>query len=70
VAVVVEALLGIPTIAARFAQLAQGELCQITIARLSALAFLHDAGKANRGFQSRWEAGVRGAGHITERAWR
>jgi CRISPR-associated endonuclease/helicase Cas3 len=69
VAAVLEALFAVPVIAARLARLAGGDLTEVTIARLCALAFLHDIGKANRGFQSRWEAGVRGAGHIGELAW-
>jgi CRISPR-associated endonuclease/helicase Cas3 len=69
VAAVVEALFQVPVIAARLARLAGGDLARVTIARLCALAFLHDIGKANRGFQSRWQPGVRGAGHIAELAW-
>ena len=56
-------------IAERFSRLAGDDLDRVTIARLCALAFLHDTGKANLGFQSRWQAGVRGAGHIAELAW-
>jgi len=59
----------VPVIAERFSRLAGDDLDRVTIARLCALAFLHDIGKANLGFQSRWQAGVRGAGHIAELAW-
>jgi CRISPR-associated endonuclease/helicase Cas3 len=69
VATVLEALLRVPAIAARLARLIGGPLDQGSISKLGALAFLHDIGKANRGFQSRWETGVRGAGHIGELAW-
>lgn len=65
VAAVTEALLAVPTIADRLARLAGAPLDRAAQARLAALAFLHDIGKANRGFRSRWHAGVRGAGHIT-----
>jgi CRISPR-associated endonuclease/helicase Cas3 len=69
VAAVLEALCHVPVIAARLARLAGSDLDRVTTARLCALAFLHDIGKANRGFQSRWQPGVRGAGHIAELAW-
>lgn len=64
VAAVMEALLDLPVIADRLARLADRPMTVTVRARLAALAFLHDIGKANRGFRSRWFAGVRGAGHI------
>jgi CRISPR-associated endonuclease/helicase Cas3 len=69
VAAVLESLLRVPVISARLGRLSGHNLDRITISRLCALAFLHDIGKANRGFQSRWVAGVCGAGHIAELAW-
>ena len=69
VAAVLQSLLEVPVIADRFSRLAGRSLDRVTVLRLAALSFLHDAGKANRGFQSRWTHGVRGAGHITEFAW-
>ena len=42
---------------------------RVLVARLAALAFLHDIGKANRGFRTRWHAGVKGSGHIRELHW-
>ena len=54
VAAVLLVLLEQPTIAARLARLAEREgLDAVTCARLGALAFLHDIGKANRGFRAR-----------------
>lgn len=51
---VMERLLAIPTIADRLARLAgMASLTPVTIARLSLLAAIHDAGKANRGFWNR-----------------
>lgn len=64
VAAVMEALLAVPTISDRLARLAGRRLDATDQARLVALAFLHDIGKANRGFRTRWRAGVRGEGHI------
>lgn len=37
--------------------------------RLAALAFLHDIGKANRGFQARSDPSAAQVGHIDELAW-
>ncbi len=64
VAAVMEALLAVPTISDRLSRLAGRRLDATDQARLVALAFLHDIGKANRGFRRRWCAGVRGEGHI------
>lgn len=60
VAAVVEALLKQPTIRRRLAGAAGLEtLDPLTCARLAALAFLHDIGKANRGFRARVTAKCR-----------
>lgn len=64
VAAVMESLLRNPVFRKRFSVLAGRLLDEVDIARLSALAFLHDIGKVNRGFRQRWKKGVRGAGHI------
>ncbi len=51
----------------RLGQLAQGEpLTDVQIARLAALAALHDAGKVNHGFQNRWSDDLQGprGGHV------
>jgi CRISPR-associated endonuclease/helicase Cas3 len=70
VAAVLEGLLGVPIIAERLGRLAGRPLDSIMVARLSALAFLHDIGKANRAFRARWQGGgVRGSGHIRELHW-
>jgi CRISPR-associated endonuclease/helicase Cas3 len=54
VSAVIEALLDQPTINRRLARSAgRDRLDRQTCARLAALAFLHDIGKANRGFQRR-----------------
>jgi hypothetical protein len=54
VAAVVEALLLQPTVRRRLATAAgRTDLDEITRTRLSALSFLHDIGKANRGFRAR-----------------
>ena len=59
VAAVLLALLEQPTIAARLARLAgRDALDKVTRDRLGALAFLHDIGKANRGFRARVDPGV------------
>ncbi|AWN40504.1 hypothetical protein DK389_08130 [Methylobacterium durans] len=70
VAAVVEALLQIPTLQQRLATTAGWrELDPVTITRLAALSFLHDIGKANRGFQARLELGALPVGHIDQLAW-
>ena len=53
VAAVFEALAALPSIRARLERLAGDELTETVIARLAVLAFLHDIGKANVGFQSK-----------------
>jgi CRISPR-associated endonuclease/helicase Cas3 len=52
------ALLDLPLIAARLRQIGRidGAAAGATSAKLAALAFLHDIGKANRGFQARSKA--------------
>src|SRR5215468_5176715 len=50
VAAVFEVVLGLPQIATRLAMAAGRDLDAIDVARLTVLAFLHDLGKANRGF--------------------
>lgn len=70
VAAVLMALLDQPTIAARLAQLGDlTELNPVMRARLGALAFLHDIGKANRGFQARVDPAAPTVGHIDQLAW-
>ena len=54
VAAVVHALLELPTIRERMEHLAGRALAPSDILRLTVLAFLHDIGKASRGFQSKW----------------
>ena len=73
VAAVFEALMRVPTIERRIATLCgRQSLDERTIQRLTALAFLHDIGKANRGFQNkqyskeeRRERKLETAGHIS-----
>jgi CRISPR-associated endonuclease/helicase Cas3 len=70
VAAVMLALLNQPTIASRIAK--AGGLIDLSAgmrARLGALAFLHDFGKANRGFQARHDPDAPKVGHIDQVAW-
>lgn len=53
VAAVVLALMQLPVIRSRFEHLANRPLSQRDLDRLAVLAFLHDIGKASRGFQSK-----------------
>jgi CRISPR-associated endonuclease Cas3-HD len=70
VAAVVEALLLQPTIRRRMATAGgRTELDEITLARLGALALLHDIGKANRGFRARVNQEAPPIGHIDQLAW-
>ena len=70
VAAVIEALLAQPTLKFRLARAAGlTELDEIACARLAALAFLHDIGKANRGFRARVNLGAPIVGHIDQLAW-
>ncbi len=65
VAACLRGLLDLPIIERRLATLAgRDELDGRTRDRLAAFTFLHDLGKANTGFQARWDATVRGSGHI------
>lgn len=70
VAAVVEALLAQPTILKRLAGAAGLKtLDPLTCARLTALAFLHDIGKANRGFRARVDPRAETVGHIDQLSW-
>ena len=69
VAAVLLGLLAQPTIAARMARMAGRPLDDVTVSRLGALAFLHDIGKANRGFRARVDPKVERIGHIDQVAW-
>jgi len=70
VAAVVEALLAQPTILKRLAGAAGLKtLDPLTCARLAALAFLHDIGKANRGFRARVDPRAETIGHIDQLSW-
>src|SRR5690349_2721275 len=70
VAAVIAALLEQPTINRRLAQTAgRHVLDSRTCVRLAALAFLHDIGKANRGFRKRIDPAAPLVGHIDQLAW-
>lgn len=70
VAAVILTLLAQPTTVARMAQLAgRDRLDEVTLARLGALAFLHDIGKANRGFRARVDPHAPPVGHIDQVGW-
>lgn len=70
VAAVFAALLRQPTIRRRLAAAAGlSDLGPVVCARLTALVFLHDIGKANRGFQARIDLQAALVGHIDELAW-
>jgi CRISPR-associated endonuclease/helicase Cas3 len=70
VAAVIEALLAQPTINQRLARAAgRTDLDTRTCERLAALAFLHDIGKANRGFRRRIDPQAPTVGHIDQLAW-
>jgi CRISPR-associated endonuclease/helicase Cas3 len=67
VAACFEAALACPVPAARLAALAgQRDLPAVWVARLCVIAALHDFGKANRGFQARWDAEAPFVGHCRE----
>lgn len=71
VAACAEALLRQETTARRLLRLAGtggDALPEAWVARLCAIAFLHDAGKVNAGFQARADAGAARVGHIDELA--
>nr|WP_171070162.1 CRISPR-associated helicase Cas3' [Methylobacterium terricola] len=65
------ALLDLPLIGTRLQRLGRVDEADAAAisAKLSALAFLHDIGKANRGFQARSDADALRVGHIDELAW-
>lgn len=71
VAACVEALLAMPTLADRLGVVPSD---RVGVSRLSAIAFLHDLGKANHGFQNKrhrqpdghYPAGLVVAGHVQE----
>ena len=70
VAACTECLLALPIVRARLTALAGVvDFPEIWAERLSALALLHDFGKANRGFQSRACNPSARAGHIAEAAY-
>ncbi|MCO6416032.1 CRISPR-associated helicase Cas3' [Siccirubricoccus sp. KC 17139] len=70
VAAVAEALLDMPILGRRLARLADRDaLDPVTKARLAALCFLHDIGKANRGFRRRVDPQALPVGHIDQLLW-
>jgi CRISPR-associated endonuclease/helicase Cas3 len=70
VAAVLLTLLDQPTINSRLARLAGRDTLEpVTRERLGALAFLHDIGKANRGFRARVDPHAPLVGHIDQVAW-
>jgi len=67
VAAVFEAILAVPLVARRLASLARyGRLDEQTQMRLCVFAALHDFGKANNGFQARWDSSAAWIGHVHE----
>lgn len=63
-------MLAQPTINQRLAVTAdRATLDPVTCARLAALSFLHDIGKANRGFRRRVDPKAPTVGHIDQLAW-
>jgi CRISPR-associated endonuclease/helicase Cas3 len=67
VAAVFEAMINVPCVATRLACLAGlNRLPDVWRPRLVTLVALHDFGKANRGFQARWDVGARPIGHTKE----
>ena len=70
VAAVIEELLRQPTINQRLSRTAGlSQLDDASCARLAAIAFLHDIGKANRGFRARVDPNAPPVGHIDQLAW-
>lgn len=75
VAACFEALLADQVLRHRFRDAAgqEKDLCDVTLARLAVLAFLHDFGKLNAGFQFKLKSNRTGlprpAGHIYEALW-
>ncbi len=67
VAAIFSAMLAVPVVAARLAKLAGlSALDPVLAARLGVLAGLHDFGKANHGFQNRWDPAAPPIGHMAE----
>lgn len=66
VAAMFHAISGVPAVGERLAALGGAPMSACTRARLAAYAALHDFGKANAGFQARWNAGAPPVGHCTE----
>ena len=64
VSAVAEALLGLPVVRKRLGALAGRHLSDVDVARICFLCGLHDAGKANHGFQARLRNEKPDAGHI------
>ncbi|WP_210261150.1 HD domain-containing protein [Enterovirga aerilata] len=71
VSAVLAAILDLPLLRKRLSALGAAEALDSPAARsrLAALAFLHDIGKANRGFPARSDPAARIVGHIDELAW-
>jgi CRISPR-associated endonuclease/helicase Cas3 len=68
VAAVFEAILSTSVVLSRLERLAERPICEAQLSRLGVLAAIHDFGKANRGFQARWNAHAENIGHVRE-AW-
>ena len=67
VAACMEALLALPLVQSRLAALAGIErLPNVWVSRIAAHAFLHDLGKANRGFRTRLRKGAPPIGHVIQ----
>ncbi|MCC6863497.1 MAG: hypothetical protein IT544_01630 [Rhodobacteraceae bacterium] len=70
VAGVFRRLIARPVTRARLTSAAQRPaLEEVTLDRLSVLAFLHDFGKANQGFQARKDPKARTIGHLSRARW-
>jgi CRISPR-associated endonuclease/helicase Cas3 len=70
VAAVTWELLQLPVVNSRLARLAgRAKLDETSCSRLACLTFLHDLGKANRGFQARVDPKAPRVGHIQEAFW-
>ena len=67
VAACMEALLTLPLVQSRLAALAGVErLPDVWVPRIASHAFLHDLGKANRGFRARLRKGAPPIGHVVQ----
>ena len=70
VGAVFEAMLPVPTVARRLATLAGHEILPLIWRdRLACAVYLHDIGKANRGFRARWRPDAKPVGHIQPAVW-